>query len=225
MPKQNTFSASVVQQEAECAERSSAGSLNREGFARYVEKYAGNPYVKGVRTVLNDDDRPKGMCLESRFVDNVGLLGRFGMSFDLCMRPGELIDGVRLMEKCPATHFVIDHCGCMDVQSTSAKLRAAWEHGMKSAAMHEHVICKISGLVATARPKIWKPSDLEPIVNFCLDTFGEDRVVFGSDWPVCLITASYRQWVEALAWIVRGRSPQFRRKLFHDNAVKFYRLS
>jgi predicted TIM-barrel fold metal-dependent hydrolase len=201
------------------------GSPNTDGFARYVLKYADNQYVKGVRTVLNDPDRPKGMCLEPRFVESVRLVGRLGMSFDLCMRPAELMDGVRLMDKCPDTRFIIDHCGCMDVQASDPKVRAAWEQGMKAAAKQQRAICKISGLVATAKPKVWQPSDLEPIVNFCLDTFGEDHVVFGSDWPVCNRTASYKQWVDALQWIVRNRSAKFRRKLFHDNAIKFYKLT
>jgi L-fuconolactonase len=201
------------------------GTPASEGFGRYIHKYADNQCVKGLRTVLNDPDRPKGMCLGTRFVDSIRLLGQLGKRFDLCMRPGELMDGVELIDKCPKTPFIIDHCGCMSVQSTDRQLHATWEKAMKAAAARPQVICKISGLVFTAKPKVWKPSDLAPIVDFCLDTFGEDRVVFGSDWPVSTLTATYRQWVEALRWIVRDRSPAFQRKLFHDNAVKFYALS
>jgi len=201
------------------------GSLQSARFGDYIREYAQNPYVKGVRMVLHDPDRPKGMCLEPQFVENVGLLGRLGLSFDLCMRPAEIIDGVRLIEKCPQTRFVIDHCGNWDVQSTDTKLRAGWERAMREAAAHSNVVCKISGIVATARPGHWQPADLAPTINFCLDAFGEGRVFFGGDWPVCTAVATWRQWLEALATIVADRSPDFRKRLFHENAVKFYKLT
>jgi predicted TIM-barrel fold metal-dependent hydrolase len=201
------------------------GSVNGERFADYIKEYAQNPYVKGVRMVLHDPDRPKGMCLARQFVENIQLLGQLGLCFELCMRPAEMIDAVRLIEKCPQTRFVIDHCGNWDVQSTDAKARREWERSMRGAAEHSNVVCKISGILATARPGEWKPADLEPTVNFCLDTFGERRVLFGGDWPVCTLTGTWRRWLEALETIVASRSSEFRRRLFHDNAVQFYKLA
>jgi len=201
------------------------GSLQSPQFGDYIKKFATNPHIKGVRMVLHDADRPKGMCLERQFVQNVRLLGELGMCFDLCMRPAELLDGVRLVEKCPRTRFIVDHCGNRNVQSTDETSRRAWEKGIKAAAAQENVVCKISGIVATARPTIWQPSDLAPAIDFCLDAFGPDRVLFGGDWPVCTLTATYGQWFDALQQIVRDRSLEFRRKLFHDNAVRFYKLS
>ncbi|HID21127.1 MAG TPA: amidohydrolase, partial [Planctomycetaceae bacterium] len=96
--------------------------------------------------------------------------------------------------------------------------------GIRELADRPRVICKISGIVATAREH-WKPEDLAPNINECLEAFGEDRVVFASDWPVCTRRATLRQWVEALKGIVRDRPPAFQRKLFHDNAVRHYALS
>ncbi len=200
------------------------GSPQSTGFKEYIQKFAGNKHVKGVRTVLHDPDRPKGMCLEPRFVDHMQLLGKLGLSFDLCLRPGEIADGVKLIEKCPGTRFIIDHCGNMDVQSTDEKLRNAWKSGIKAASQQENVACKISGIVVTAKPETWKPADLAPVVNHCLDSFGEDRVFFGGDWPVCTLKGTYAQWASGLFEIVRDRTPEFQRKLFHDNAVKFYGL-
>ena len=92
---------------------------------------------------------------------------------------------------------------------------------------HQHFATahsKISGIIVTANKANWKPADLAPNINFCLETFGEDRVFFAGDWPVCTLTASYKDWLNALKTIVRDRSPDFHRKLFHDNAVKFYGL-
>ena len=86
-------------------------------------------------------------------------------------------------------------------------------------------VCKISGIIVTADKEQWKPSDLAPNMNFCMETFGDDRAFFAGDWPVCTLTASYKKWVEALKSIVKDRSAEFQRKLFYDNAVKFYGLS
>lgn len=201
------------------------GSVADAGFPDYIKKYATNPYIKGVRMILNDPDRPKGLCLKPTFVKNVQYLGELGLSYDICIRPAELMDAVRLVEQCPRTRFIVDHCGNRDVQATDEKSRTTWEDGMKAAAGHENVMCKISGIVATAKPNAWQPSDLAPAINFCLDTFGGDRVFFGGDWPVCTAVATYRQWFDALTSIIRDRSPEFRRKLLHDNAVRFYKLT
>jgi L-fuconolactonase len=229
-PKQHTVEAEYVinlcrQPGSRMAGAVIGGSLQSERFGDYIKEYAQNPYVKGVRMVLHDPDRPKGMCLERQFVENVQLLGQLGLSFDLCLRTAELIDGVRLVDKCPQTRFIVDHCANWDVQSTDAKLRSDWEHALRQAAAHPNVWCKISGIVATARPGAWKPADLAPTINFCLDTFGERRVFFGGDWPVCTGVATWQQWLDALETIVAGRSDEFRRRLFHDNAVQFYKLA
>jgi predicted TIM-barrel fold metal-dependent hydrolase len=201
------------------------GSPQDAAFKQYIERFAESPHIKGVRTVLHDADRPRGMCLEPQFVENMKLLGELGLSFDLCMRPGEIADGAQLAEKCPRTRFIIDHCGNMPIHGADAKLRQTWQQAMKAAAGLENVVCKISGIVVTAKENDWQPADLAENVDYCLDTFGETRVFFGGDWPVCTLRASLSQWVSALKSIVRARSPEFQRKLFHDNAVRFYGLA
>ena len=110
------------------------GSPQEKSFKDYITKFADSPYVKGVRTVLHDPDRKRGLCLEPQFVENMKLLGKLGMSYDLCMRPGEILDGVKLAEQCPKTRFVIDHCGNMSVTSDDKKLRKQWMKGMQEAA-------------------------------------------------------------------------------------------
>ena len=113
----------------------------------------------------------------------------------------------------------------MSVTSTDAALRRRWQAGIRAAAEQENMVCKISGIVVTARESGWQASDLADNMNFCMETFGEDRVFFGGDWPVCTLRATYQQWVDALKWIVRDRPAGFQRKLFHDNAVRFYGLA
>ncbi len=193
-------------------------------FAAYIMKYKNSPFIKGVRQVLHGTT-PAGLCLDKQFVKSVQLLGELGMRFDLCLRSGELADGEKLVAQCPHTQFVVDHCGNMDVQETDMKKRQLWMDGMKALAQHDHVVCKISGIIVTAK-KDWKASDLEPNMRFSMETFGADRRMFAGDWPVCTLRASFSQWVEALREIVGNMHMSLadQKKLFHDNAVKFYGL-
>lgn len=201
-----------------------SGRPNSAKFKDYIIKVADGKYIKGVRQVLHNPSDPRGLCLQPQFVKSMQLLGEMNLSYDLCMRSGEVIDAVKLVDQCPKTRFILDHCGNMDVTSTDQKAIAVWKKGVRELAARDNVICKISGIVVTAKPKTWKPSDLAPVINHCLDSFGPDRVVFGGDWPVCTLKASYGQWVAALKEIVKNRSEEEQRKLFHDNAVRHYGL-
>ncbi len=201
------------------------GSPQSAEFAKYMEPFATNARINGVRTVLHDPDRPKGMCLEKTFVENVKRLGDMGKSFDLCMRPEEIGDGAKLGELCPKTTLVVDHCGNMPAQSDDKALREAWTKGMKAAAARSNTFCKISGIIATAKPNAWKPSDLAEVIFFCIDTFGIDRCFFGGDWPVCTLTAPLADWIAALKEIVKDKPLNWQKKLLHDNAVRVYKVA
>lgn len=202
-------------------------------FAKYVERHLAGGYVKGVRQVLHNPETARGVCLEPDFVRGITTLGKHGLSFDLCMRPGELIDGLKLSEKCPDTRFIVDHCGNADPKAFDKKLAGdekpehevdPWRRDIEALSKRPNVICKISGIVARA-PRGWKPEHLAPIVNHCLDSFGPDRVVFGGDWPVCLLGSPLRDWIDALRQIVSGRNAADQKKLWSENARKFYRLA
>lgn len=190
-----------------------------EKFQGDVVKLRHSEYFKGIRQVLHEDRTPPGYCLDEQFVKDIQFLGEQGLIFDLCMRSGELLDAVRLIQACPQTRFVLDHLGNPNVQ---AEGHDQWRKDVAEVAKCDRVMCKISGIVASAQPDHWQADDLAPFVNHCLDVFGPDRVMFGGDWPVCTLTATYRSWVEALAEIVSGRSEADQRKLFGENASKFY---
>jgi predicted TIM-barrel fold metal-dependent hydrolase len=199
-----------------------------EAFGEYVARFKGNRYVKGVRQVLHGGT-PAGYCLRDEFVRGIRLLGDAGLSFDLCLRPGELSDGARLAERCPETRFIVDHCGNADPNAFAADGAkpshdpAVWKRDIDALAKRDNVICKISGVVARA-PQEDAAAALAPIVNHCLDAFGPERVVFGGDWPVCLRGATFRQWVLILREIIANRPAAEQRKLWHDNAVRCYGL-
>jgi L-fuconolactonase len=193
-----------------------------EGFAAYLVRYQDQPAIKGLRRVLHGADTPPGHCLETRFVDDIRLLGKKGLSFDLCRRSAELGDAARLIDACPDTSFILDHCGNPSVR---AKDLADWKAGIGRIAERKNVVCKVSGIVASTAPGPWTADDLAPIVNHVMDNFGPDRVVFGGDWPVCTLAATYSEWVSALQSIVANRPHADQKKLFHDNAIRVYRLS
>jgi predicted TIM-barrel fold metal-dependent hydrolase len=212
-----------------------SGRPAADNFAQSIKPLAASAYIKGIRQVLHGGSTPAGYCLQDSFVQGIRLLGELGLSFDLCLRPKELSDGAKLAEKCPATRFIVDHCGNADPKaflkagdSRLADARVdhdadAWRRGIEQLAAKTNVICKISGIVARV-PKPWTLDDLAPIVNHCLDAFGPQRVVFGSDWPVCLNGAPLREWVAALKQIIAARPAHDQRRLLRENARTFYGL-
>jgi predicted TIM-barrel fold metal-dependent hydrolase len=214
-----------------------SGRPAADGFRSYITAYKGSPYIKGVRQVLHGAGTPPGFCLQPTFVKNMQLLGELGMSFDLCMRSGELSDAAKLAAQCPHTLFILDHCGNGDPyriadvtqpattqQEYPVHTRQQWLADIQRLAEYPNVVCKISGIIASVRPG-WTPAILAPTVNHCLDSFGPDRVVFGGDWPVCTLGASYAEWAAALRSIIAGRSQEEQAKLLYTNAERIYRLN
>ena len=202
-----------------------SGRPNSDGFEKYAKQFKDSKYVKGIRQVLHVKSTPAGYCLDPKFVKGIQILGDLGLSFDMCVRPAELPDFVKLVEKCPATRFILDHCGNANLKHTQAE-REQWKKDMTAMAAKKNVVCKVSGFIATApeRGKV-KPEDLAPVVNHTMDAFGPDRVMFGGDWPVCLLgVEKYADWLNGLKAVVTDRPEEQQKKLFHDNAVKFYGL-
>jgi len=199
-----------------------SGRPASDGFEKWARQFKGSPYVKGIRQVIHVDSTPAGFCLKKEFIKSIQLLGELGLSYDICIRPGELADAAKLVDECPGTRFILDHCGNGQVQ---AKDRTQWKRDMELLGKKKNLVSKVSGIVASAEKGKWKADDLAPLVNHTIECFGWDRVMFGGDWPVCTLAATYRQWVEALKEIVKDRKEEEQKKLFHDNAAKFYGLS
>ena len=206
-----------------------------EGFAATAQALADNPYARGARVVLQAADRPRGFCLQEQFVADVRALGARGLLFDVCIRPAELRDAAELARRCAEMTLILDHCGNADPgivagaggnpdDPTYGHGRGQWLDDVQALGALANVVCKISGVVARAAPG-WSAADLAPAVNHCIDCFGEDRIVFGSDWPVCTFAASLGEWITALREIISVRSPRLQRKLLHENAERIYRLT
>jgi L-fuconolactonase len=212
-----------------------AGRPADPDFPRQVAPFRDSRYVKGIRQVLHVAGTPRGFCLQEAFVRGLRLLGTLGLSFDLCLRPQELDDAVTLARQCPDTQLILDHCGNADpkafLRPGDVRLRSVrpeheadvWRRQIDRLAACPNVLCKLSGIVARV-PRPWGAEDLAPIVRHCLMAFGPERVVFGSDWPVCLLGASLAEWVGALMQILADQPAEVQRQVLHDNAVRHYRL-
>ena len=201
-----------------------------DGFRAYLNRFRDNPCVKGVRHIMGQPEMLEAAGLTA----GLQLLGERGLCFDLCVPPRLLEAAAKLVDACPETRIVVDHCGNADPVAFMAEAdhpRApqhdadAWRRDMQALAKRKNTICKISGIVARMEKERWKPEDLAAPISHCLDVFGPDRVIFASDWPVCTRGASLRQWVEALQQVVRDRPASEQHKLFSANALAFYGLT
>ncbi|HAE83153.1 MAG TPA: amidohydrolase, partial [Ktedonobacter sp.] len=168
------------------------GDAVREHLASLL---AISPLIKGVRRNLQDEAEPD-FCLRPDFVAGVRLLAQYNLSFDLCIKHWQLPSVIKLVRRCPDTAFILDHLGKPDIKQ---HLLDPWQADLSKLAELPNVVCKISGMVTEADHEGWQPADLAPFINVALEAFGEERVLFGSDWPVALLASPYRRWYETLA--------------------------
>ncbi|MSR64239.1 MAG: amidohydrolase [Verrucomicrobiae bacterium] len=196
-----------------------AGRPESKDFPKYIEEFAGDKRIKGVRRVLHV--APDETSQTPLFAENVRQLKQYGLTYDICMQACQLPLAIGLIKKCPEVQFILDHCGGPDVKSQALD---PWRAHIKQIAAFPNVVCKVSGIIASADPKNWRTDDLRPFVEHVLECFGWDRVVWGSDWPVCTLTATYQQWVDAALAITKNAKPADREKLFAKNAERVYRV-
>lgn len=187
--------------------------------APFVEKLAEDTLVKGIRRLIQGES--VDFCIQPNFVNGMKTLARYGLSFDLCIFHPQLANTIRLVEQCPNIQFILDHIGKPDIKN---QLFEPWKQEIKTLAEFPNVYCKISGLVTEADHENWASADLKPYIEHVINCFGFDRVIYGSDWPVSTLASEYPRWVQTLQEAVSGCTPEELKKLFHDNAIKFYRL-
>ncbi len=180
-----------------------------------------SPLIKGVRRNLQDEAEPD-FCLQPDFVAGVRLLAEYNLSFDLCIKHWQLPYVTELVRRCPHTAFILDHLGKPGIKQ---QLLDPWQADLRALAELPNVVCKISGMVTEADHEGWQPANLEPFINIVLEAFGEERVLFGSDWPVALLASPYRRWYETLEALTARLPLSARRKLLAGNAQRFYRVS
>jgi L-fuconolactonase len=181
---------------------------------------ATSPLVKGVRRLLQSEPDPE-FCLQPRFIRGVHLLAEYDLSFDLCITHEQLPGIIALVGQCPEVSFVLDHIGKPDIKG---RVLDPWREQIAALAAFPNVMCKVSGLVTEADQQHWTPGDLLPYVEYIVKSFGENRIMFGGDWPVAFQASTYPRWVETLDALTTALSPEGRRKLWAENARRFYRF-
>jgi L-fuconolactonase len=176
--------------------------------------------VRGARRLIQNM-ADSSIILQSAFLDAVRLLSRYGLSFDLCVDPHQLAHTIEMVRQCPSVSFILDHMGKPGVKENRLE---SWREYIEQIASFPNVVCKISGLLTQADHVSWKEEQVLPLIDHVIGCFGVDRVLFGGDWPVLELAASYREWVDVVDHATQHLTYADRRKIFRDNAIKTYRL-
>ncbi|MGC4785774.1 amidohydrolase family protein [Micromonospora zamorensis] len=151
----------------------------------------------------------------------IAAVGAAGLVFDLLVRQHQLPMAARLAHDLPEVRFVLDHLG---KPALGRPEMTEWTRGLRALAASPNTTAKLSGLVTEVERSPWTTEDLRPAVEGALDTFGPDRLMYGSDWPVCLLASSYPRWVEALAELLGDHDEADQALLWGDTARRVYRL-
>jgi predicted TIM-barrel fold metal-dependent hydrolase len=187
-------------------------------FPKHLDRILAEPRIRGIRRLLQSD--PDDLSAGEVFRGNLRRLAPHGLVFDLCVQSRQLGVTRDLVAACPDVQFVLDHCVNPLISSGDI---SAWRRDLAALAQLPNVAGKISGIVNHAPPG-YTPEDLRPVVEHMIESFGWDRVVFGSDRPVVTLNGTLTQWVEALQTIVSGASLDEQAQLFHRNAERIYRI-
>ena len=174
----------------------------------------------GVRHVVQSE--AADFMLKPEFLRGLAALHAFDFTYDLLLFPKHLPSSVKVVEKLSHQRFVLDHIAKPMIR---AGMMQPWKDDLRELAKHKNVSCKISGMVTEAKMPGWKAEDFRPYLDVVFEAFGEDRVMFGSDWPVCLLAGSYEQVHRLAADYIKQFSAAAQEKFLGENAVKFYRLS
>ena len=189
------------------------------GFAGFLERQRSNPVVKGFRRVLHV--MPDALSEGALFRDNVRRLSGTGLTFDLVVLPHQIPSAIALVDLAPQVQFVLDHCGVPDIKGNAEH---PWREHISEIAKRPNVVGKISGVIAYADPGGWTVATLKPYVEHTIGVFGWDRVVWGSDWPVCTLGGGLSTWVAATHALIAEASADERGKLLSGNAKRIWRL-
>jgi L-fuconolactonase len=181
-----------------------------------------NPHLRGLRHVVQDEPDDQ-FLLRNDFQDGVRKLGDHNLVYDILIYPRQLDAAVSFVAALPDQPFVLDHLAKPDIKNHNV---AAWQLGFDGLAQFEQVSCKVSGMVTEAKWHDWQASDFHHYLDQALEAFGPDRLMFGSDWPVCLLAANDYQSVYQLVqeW-AQALSATEQQKLFGDNAARIYGIS
>jgi L-fuconolactonase len=195
--------------------------LQSEGLEERLKHYQKFPILKGFRHLIQGE-KQRDIMLNPVFQKGIGLLNKYDFSFDLLILQDQLPFAEKLTAAFPDQRFVIDH---MAKPSIKNGMIAEWRLAMKKFAPLKNVYCKISGMVTEADFEFWEKDDFLPYINTVVETFGSKRIMFGSDWPVCLQAGSYEEVKQVAEDYFKSFSHAEQSDFFGGNAISFYRLN
>ncbi len=193
--------------------------LRAEDIYKQLSHYKSFNVLKGFRHVLQGE-APEFM-LQPNFKNGIAQLKDFGFTYDLLLFPQHLKAALELVQENPQQAFVIDHIAKPLIK---AGIIGDWEKDIKAIAKHENVYCKVSGMVTEADYKNWKKEGFTPYLDIVTEAFGTNRIMYGSDWPVCLVAATYEEMLSIVKNYYAGFSHTEQADIFGKNAIKFYNL-
>ena len=175
--------------------------------------------LKGFRHVLQGEE-PSFMLLES-FLHGISKLNEYGYTYDILIFPHHLEAALQLVKKFPDQRFIIDHIAKPSIKDGKID---EWKADMKTISKQQNVYCKLSGMVTEADWKNWSKENLTPYIDTVVNCFGTDRIMFGSDWPVCLVASSYEKWLNVIKEYFASYTMEEQEKVFSKNEIRCYKL-
>lgn len=194
--------------------------LRAENVAERLAYYKQFNIIKGFRHVLQAEE-DRALMLKPEFMRGIATLQPFNFTYDILIYADQLKYVPEFVAAFPQQKFVIDHVAKPNIKAQRIDELTI---DMMAAAVHENVSCKISGMVTEADWKNWKKEDFTPYIDVVCEAFGPDRIMFGSDWPVCLVAASYEEMMSIVSEYFSSFTANERELFFGKNAIQFYNL-
>ncbi len=177
--------------------------------------------LKGFRHVLQGEPQ-RDFMLRRDFLNGMSLLNKYNFTYDILVFPDQLKFAVEMVAKFPEQKFVLDHIAKPCIKD---KVLTDWDVNIKALGKFDNVYCKISGMVTEANWNNWQAQEFDPYLDVVVNAFGTDRIMFGSDWPVCKVAATYEEVYGIVENYFSAYSESEKGKILGENAIMFYSLS
>jgi L-fuconolactonase len=195
--------------------------LASDAIANELEKLAGEPLLKGVRHVVQDEPDNE-FILGTEFNRGVSMLAESGLIYDILIFARQLQPSIKFVDQHPDQRFILDHIAKPTIVENDFDKR--WAADLRELGRRENVTCKFSGVATEVRDSVWSIETIRPYWDVALESFGAKRLMFGSDWPVCLLKTQYNRWVDVVTQLASELSPSEQAAFWYDNAVNAYGL-
>ncbi len=194
--------------------------ISGKSFPAELERLASCKYLKGLRHVVQEEPDPE-FLLRPPFAAGIRAMQGTGLVYDLLITEDQLPQAIRFVDQHPNQVFVVDHVAKPKI---AGQILEPWRSRMRELARRAHVSCKLSGMVTEAAWDCWTCDDLRPHVDTVLEAFGPSRIMAGSDWPVCMVAATYGEWIATLETLLAELSPGEKERIFGGTAIETYGL-